>query len=172
MVETLHASITKRRPGADALQHRRAGESRSARSPASRRRPAQGAQIVCLQELFRSQYFCQSRGHRHLRSGRADSRAEHRGARRASRRRAAWSVVGSLFEKRAEGVFHNTAVLIDADGALAGLYRKMHIPDDPLYYEKYYFTPGDLGFRSFDTRAAAGSARWSAGTSGFPRRRA
>ena len=61
-------------------------------------------------------------------------------------------IVGSLFERRAPGLYHNTAVVFDADGALAGLYRKMHIPDDPLYYEKFYFTPGDLGFRSFATR--------------------
>src|SRR5262249_56811572 len=60
-------------------------------------------------------------------------------------------VVASLFERRAAGLYHNTAVVFDADGAMLGLYRKMHIPDDPLYYEKYYFTPGDLGFRCFDT---------------------
>jgi N-carbamoylputrescine amidase len=62
------------------------------------------------------------------------------------------AVVGSLFERRAAGLYHNTAVLFDADGSLAGMYRKMHIPDDPLYYEKFYFTPGDLGFQAFDTR--------------------
>ena len=61
-------------------------------------------------------------------------------------------IVGSLFERRAAGLYHNTAVIFDADGRTAGMYRKMHIPDDPLYYEKFYFTPGDLGFRSFDTR--------------------
>jgi N-carbamoylputrescine amidase len=64
-------------------------------------------------------------------------------------------VVGSVFERRAAGVYHNTAVVLDADGSLRGLYRKMHIPDDPLYYEKYYFTPGDLGFRAFETRFAS-----------------
>ena len=68
-------------------------------------------------------------------------------------------------------MYHNTAVVIDADGTLLGLYRKMHIPDDPLYFEKYYFTPGDLGFRCFDTRLRRASARWSAGTSGIRRRR-
>ena len=111
-----------------------------------------GAQIVCLQELFRSQYFCQREdtaifdlaetipGPSTVALGRIA--AAHRVV-----------VVASLFEKRAEGVFHNTAVLINADGAVAGVYRKMHIPDDPLYYEKYYFTPGDTGFRSFDTSA-------------------
>ena len=80
-------------------------------------------------------------------------------------------LIASLFEKRAPGVYHNTAVIFDADGALRGIYRKMHIPDDPLYYEKFYFTPGDLGFRAFDT-ASAESARWSAGTSGIPKARA
>ena len=77
-------------------------------------------------------------------------------------------VVGSIFERRAAGLYHNTAVVLDADGTLRGRYRKMHIPDDPLYYEKYYFTPGDLGFQTFDTRLP-GSGPWSAGTSGIPR---
>src|SRR6185369_5485578 len=63
-------------------------------------------------------------------------------------------IIGSVFERRAAGVYHNTAIVIDADGSLLGLYRKMHIPEDPLYFEKYYFTPGDLGFRCFDTRYA------------------
>ena len=80
-------------------------------------------------------------------------------------------LVASLFEKRAPGLYHNTAAIFDADGTLRGIYRKMHIPDDPLYYEKFYFTPGDLGFRAFDTRSAA-SARSSAGTSGIPKARA
>ena len=75
----------------------------------------------------------------------------HRSARGTSRERAGVVIVASLFERRAAGVYHNTAVVFDADGSLRGLYRKMHIPDDPLYYEKFYFTPGDLGFRAFDT---------------------
>ena len=131
----------------------------------------QGAQIVCLPELFRSQYFCQSEDHDAVRPRRADPRPDHRGA-GGGREAHGVVIVGSLFERRAAGVYHNTAVVLDADGALAGMYRKMHIPDDPLYYEKFYFTPGDLGFRSFADARRAGSARWSAGTSGTPRRRA
>ncbi len=112
----------------------------------------QGAHIVCLQELFRSPYFCQREDAaifdlaEPIPGPSTDALAQVAAARQVV-------VVASLFEKRAEGVFHNTAVLIDADGSLAGVYRKMHIPDDPLYYEKYYFTPGDTGFRSFATRA-------------------
>jgi N-carbamoylputrescine amidase len=112
---------------------------------------AKGAQIVCLPELFQTQYFCQ----------REDAAlfdlaepipgpATARLAEVAKLLRIV--VIGSLFEKRAPGVYHNTAVMIDADGCLRGIYRKMHIPDDPLYYEKFYFTPGDLGFKAFDTQ--------------------
>jgi len=115
---------------------------------------AKGAEIVCLQELFRSPYFCQSEDTAtfDLAEPIPGPSTEAIGAVARARR---VSVVASLFEKRAEGVFHNTAVLIGSDGAIGGLYRKMHIPDDPLYYEKYYFTPGDVGFRSF----AAGGAQ-------------
>ena len=112
---------------------------------------ARGAQIVCLQELFRSQYFCREEN-----AGLFDLAESIPGPSTEALGRLAGElgvvVVGSVFERRAAGVYHNTAVIIDADGALAGIYRKMHIPDDPLYFEKYYFTPGDLGFRSFDTR--------------------
>ena len=111
-----------------------------------------GAQVVCLPELFRSQYFCQREDPSVF-----DLAEPIPGPSTAALGRLAAAhgviVVASLFEKRAEGVFHNTAVLIDASGTVAGVYRKMHIPDDPLYYEKYYFTPGDVGFRSFDTSA-------------------
>lgn len=111
-----------------------------------------GAQIVCLQELFRSPYFCQRED-----TAMFDLAEPIPGPSTNALGRVAAArqvvVVASLFEKRAEGVFHNTAVLIDADGALLGRYRKMHIPDDPLYYEKYYFTPGDTGFRSFETKS-------------------
>ena len=111
-----------------------------------------GAQIVCLQELFRSPYFCQREDPAvfDLAEPIPGPSTDALGRLAAARQVA---IVASLFERRAEGVFHNTAVLIGADGAVAGLYRKMHIPDDPLYYEKYYFAPGDVGFRSFDTRA-------------------
>ena len=110
-----------------------------------------GAQIVCLQELFRSQYFCQTEDHKHF------ELAESIPGPTTSRLSAVSAelgvvIVASLFEKRAEGLYHNTAAVIDADGTYLGKYRKMHIPDDPLYYEKFYFTPGDLGFRSWDTR--------------------
>ena len=109
-----------------------------------------GAEIVCLQELFRSQYFCQSENTATFELAEAIPGPSTEAIGRVAKARGV-SVVASLFEKRAEGVFHNTAVLIGPDGAVAGLYRKMHIPDDPLYYEKYYFTPGDVGFRSFET---------------------
>ena len=109
-----------------------------------------GARIVCLPELFRSQYFCQREDHAcfDLAEPVPGPTTEALG-RIAKETRAV--VVGSVFERRAAGVYHNTAVVLDADGSLRGLYRKMHIPDDPLYYEKFYFTPGDLGFRAFDT---------------------
>ena len=112
---------------------------------------AQGAQVVCLQELFAGPYFCQSEDHRWFVEAEpipgptADTLS-------AAARKHGVVVVGSLFERRAPGLYHNTAAVWDADGKLVGLYRKMHIPDDPFYYEKFYFTPGDLGFRSFPTR--------------------
>ena len=110
-----------------------------------------GAQIVCLQELFRSQYFCQEQ-----RTDTFDLAESIPGPSTDALAKLARElqivVVGSLFERRMAGVYHNTAVVIDADGSLIGSYRKMHIPDDPRFYEKYYFTPGDLGVRCFDTR--------------------
>lgn len=114
---------------------------------------AQGAQIICLQELFRSLYFCQSEDHEHF------SLAESiPGPSTAQFSPLAAElgvvIIASLFEKRAEGLYHNTAAVIDADGRYLGKYRKMHIPDDPLFYEKFYFTPGDLGFIVFQTRYA------------------
>ncbi len=92
---------------------------------------------------------------RAVRPGRADPRARRRKVSRGWRANWRWSSSARVFERRAAGVYHNTALVIDADGALLGIYRKMHIPDDPLYFEKYYFTPGDLGFRCFDTRYRA-----------------
>ena len=113
----------------------------------------EGAQIVCTQELFRSQYFCQSEDHACF--GLAESiPGPSTDALCAFAREREVVVVGSLFEKRASGLYHNTAVVIDADGSLLGIYRKMHIPDDPAYYEKFYFTPGDTGFRAWKTRYA------------------
>jgi N-carbamoylputrescine amidase len=110
-----------------------------------------GAQIVCLPELFRSRYFCQTEDHRFFAlaepipgpsTAALGTLAAELGV----------VIIASLFEKRAEGLYHNTAAIIDADGQFLGKYRKMHIPDDPQYYEKFYFTPGDLGFHSWDTR--------------------
>jgi N-carbamoylputrescine amidase len=112
---------------------------------------AAGAQIVCLQELFRSQYFCREEDARlfDLAEPIPGPATETLGP---IAKELGVVIVASLFERRAAGLYHNTAAVIDADGALLGIYRKMHIPDDPLYFEKYYFTPGDLGFRAFDTR--------------------
>src|ERR1700689_2532482 len=109
-----------------------------------------GAQIICLQELFRSQYFCREENPELF--GLAESiPGPSSDALAALAKELGVVIIGSLFERRAAGVYHNTAVVIAADGSLLGLYRKMHIPDDPLYYEKFYFTPGDLGFKAFDT---------------------
>lgn len=112
-----------------------------------------GARIICLQELFRSRYFCQSENHENFKLAETipGPTTETLGG---LARENEIVIVASLFERRSAGVYHNTAVVIDADGRIAGKYRKMHIPDDPLYYEKFYFTPGDLGFPSFDTRYA------------------
>jgi N-carbamoylputrescine amidase len=109
-----------------------------------------GAQLVCLPELFRTQYFCQIEDHAFFDLAEPIPGPTSEALCRAARE-AGVVVIGSLFERRTAGVYHNTAVVIDADGRLCGSYRKMHIPDDPLYYEKFYFTPGDLGFRAFDT---------------------
>jgi N-carbamoylputrescine amidase len=111
----------------------------------------QGANIICTQELFRSQYFCQAEKHEYFSLAEAIPGPSTR-AFQALARKHGVVVIASLFERRASGLYHNTAVIIDADGRLVGRYRKMHIPDDPLYYEKFYFTPGDTGFRAWDTR--------------------
>jgi N-carbamoylputrescine amidase len=112
-----------------------------------------GAQVACLPELFRSRYFCQ------VEDPALFDLAEPIPGPTTEvlaglARETGMVVVGSIFERRAPGLYHNTAVVLDADGSLAGRYRKMHIPDDPLYYEKYYFTPGDLGFQVMATRFA------------------
>jgi N-carbamoylputrescine amidase len=110
-----------------------------------------GAQVVCLQELFRSQYFCRVED-ADLFDLAESIPGPSTNAIQDVARECNVAVVASLFERRAAGVYHNTAAIVDADGSLLGTYRKMHIPDDPLYYEKFYFTPGDLGFRHFDTK--------------------
>jgi N-carbamoylputrescine amidase len=112
-----------------------------------------GAQVVCLQELFRTRYFCQSEDASFFNLAEAVPGPTTEAIGRVARERSV-AVIASLFERRAAGVYHNTAVLIGEDGAVQGIYRKMHIPDDPLYYEKYYFTPGDTGFRSFAIKPA------------------
>ncbi len=115
-----------------------------------RRAAREGAQIVCLPELFRAQYFCQREDTALF--DLAESIPGPSTARLgAVAREEKVTVIASLFERRAPGLYHNTAATIGTDGAITSLYRKMHIPDDPLYYEKFYFTPGDLGFRAFDT---------------------
>jgi N-carbamoylputrescine amidase len=111
----------------------------------------QGAQLVCLQELFRSQYFCQAEDITRFDLAEPIPGPTTRRLQEAARRHTV-VLVASLFEKRDAGIYHNTAVVFDADGTLLGTYRKMHIPDDPLYYEKFYFTPGDQGFPVFDTQ--------------------
>ena len=118
---------------------------------AAERAARDGAQIICTQELFRSQYFCQSEEHRYFQLAESIPGPSTE-AFQAFAKAHQTVVIASLFEKRAEGLYHNTAVVIDADGSLLGIYRKMHIPDDPLFYEKFYFTPGDTGFRSWRTR--------------------
>jgi N-carbamoylputrescine amidase len=111
----------------------------------------QGAEIVCLPELFRSQYFCQTENHDNFAlaeeiPGKSTITLGELG------RELGVVIIASLFEKRSAGVYHNTAAIIDADGKYLGKYRKMHIPDDPLYHEKFYFTPGDLGFQAWETQ--------------------
>jgi len=110
----------------------------------------QGAEIICLPELFRSQYFCQREDHKNF-----DLAEEVPGKSTAAlgevARETGAVIIASLFERRSAGLYHNTAAIIDTDGKLLGKYRKMHIPDDPLYHEKFYFAPGDLGFKAWDT---------------------
>ncbi|HVA95736.1 MAG TPA: carbon-nitrogen hydrolase [Candidatus Dormibacteraeota bacterium] len=112
---------------------------------------ARGAQIVCTQELFRSQYFCREENADLFELAEPVPGPSTEALAKLARSLNV-AIVGSLFERRAAGVYHNTAAILDADGSFAGKYRKMHIPDDPLYFEKFYFTPGDLGFPNFDTR--------------------
>jgi N-carbamoylputrescine amidase len=112
-----------------------------------------GADVVCLQELFRSRYFCQREDVALFRLAEPIPGPTTRVLGKLAREKRI-VIVASIFEKRTDGVYHNTAVVLDTDGAIVGKYRKMHVPDDPLYYEKFYFTPGDLGFQSFPTRHA------------------
>jgi N-carbamoylputrescine amidase len=111
----------------------------------------QGAKIICTPELFCSQYFCQSEDHANFALAESIPGPSTRAFQKLAKKHKV-VVIASLFERRSAGLYHNTAVVIDADGKMLGRYRKMHIPDDPLYYEKFYFTPGDTGFRTWQTK--------------------
>src|SRR3954470_2780291 len=117
----------------------------------------QGGQILCTQELFTSQYFCQVEDHRFFKLAETIPGPSTDAFTKLAKKHKV-VIIASLFEKRTSGLYHNTAVVIDADGSILGVYRKMHIPDDPLYYEKFYFTPGDSGpdggFRAWQTKYA------------------
>jgi N-carbamoylputrescine amidase len=112
-----------------------------------------GADVVCLPELFRTQYFCQTEDHANFELAESIP-GPGSDALCAAALAAKVTLIASLFERRAAGLYHNTAITIGPDGRIVGTYRKMHIPDDPLYYEKFYFTPGDLGFQAVDTPKA------------------
>ena len=116
-----------------------------------RKAAGQGAQIICLQELFQTPYFCQTEDHEHFnRAEEIPGPSTQAMSQLASELEVV--LILPLFEKRSTGIYHNTAVVLDADGSIAGRYRKMHIPDDPGFYEKFYFTPGDTGFQTIPTR--------------------
>lgn len=129
---------------------------------------AKGAQLVVLQELHCGPYFCQTEDTAcfDLAESIPGPSTEEFGA---IARELGVVIVTSLFERRAPGLYHNTAVVLEKDGSIAGKYRKMHIPDDPAFYEKFYFTPGDLGFERYRLRQASWGC-WSAGTSGIRKR--
>jgi N-carbamoylputrescine amidase len=112
---------------------------------------ARGAEVVCLPELFRSRYFCQREDASLFDLAEAVPGPSTEALGAAAKQHGV-AVIAPVFERRAAGLYHNSAAVLDADGQMLGLYRKMHIPDDPAFYEKFYFTPGDLGFRAFDTR--------------------
>lgn len=111
-----------------------------------------GAKIICTQELFRSQYFCQNEDHANFKLAEEIPNGPSTVAFQKIAKKYDVVIIASLFERRASGLYHNTAVIIDAGGKILGIYRKMHIPDDPLFYEKFYFTPGDTGFRAWQTK--------------------
>jgi N-carbamoylputrescine amidase len=114
---------------------------------------AKGAQIVCLQELFTSLYFCDVEDYENFKLAEPIPGPSTERLSRIAKELGV-VIIASLFEKRTEGIYHNTTAVLDADGAYLGKYRKMHIPDDPSYYEKFYFTPGDLGYKTFKTKFA------------------
>jgi N-carbamoylputrescine amidase len=145
MSEKVTIGLLQRKCSADPEENL-AGAIRGIREAAAR-----GAQIVCLEELFRSPYFCREENHDNFNLAEPIPGPSTEALGKAAKELGV-VVIASLFERRAAGLYHNTAAVLDADGSLLGIYRKMHIPDDPLYYEKFYFTPGDLGFPNFDTR--------------------
>ena len=114
---------------------------------------SEGAQIVCLQELFTSLYFCDVEDYENFKLAESIPGPSTDALSKVAKETGV-VIVASLFEKRTQGIYHNTTAIIDADGAYLGKYRKMHIPDDPAYYEKFYFTPGDLGYKVFKTKFA------------------
>jgi N-carbamoylputrescine amidase len=128
-----------------------AGNNLAAAQKFIRKAARSGARVVCLPELFRSLYFCQTEDHSNFELAEAVPGPTTEALANLARELGI-VIVGSVFERRAAGVYHNTAVVLDADGSLAGKYRKMHIPDDPLYHEKFYFAPGDLGFQAIETK--------------------
>ena len=127
-----------------------------------------GAKIICTQEMFASQYFCQVEDHRFFKLAETIPGPSTDAFCKLAKKYNT-VIIASLFEKRTAGLYHNTAAIIDADGSILGIYRKMHIPDDPLYYEKFYFTPGDTRLSILANQARARSACSSAGISGTPK---
>lgn len=144
---TVTVGLTQMACGEDPVANRRRQAALIEQSAAA------GAQIICTQELFTSKYFCQCEDHRFFKLAESIP-GPSTDLMCSLARKLGVVIVASLFEKRASGLYHNTAAIIDADGSLMGVYRKMHIPDDPLFYEKFYFTPGDLGFKAWKTRFA------------------
>ncbi len=145
MTEKLTVWLVQRKCSTDSAANL-AGTIEAVRDAAKR-----GAQVICLEELFRSQYFCRDENPENFDLAEPVPGPTTEAIGKLARQLGV-VIVASIFERRAPGLYHNTAAVLDADGALLGLYRKMHIPDDPLYYEKFYFTPGDLGFPNFNTR--------------------
>ena len=141
----IHVGLVQMSMSADADENLRKAVARVAEAK------AKGADVVCLPELYRSPYFCQKEDARLFDLAEPVPGPSTEVLGRAARE-AGVVVVAPIFERRAPGLYHNSAAIIDTNGEVAGLYRKMHIPDDPAFYEKFYFTPGDLGFRAIDTQ--------------------
>lgn len=140
----VHLGLTQMSCGPD-MEKNRAKQLRLLEQAAKR-----GAQVICTQELFASQYFCQVEDHQFFKLAETIPGPSTEAISKLAKKHR-MVVIASLFERRTQGLYHNTAVVIDADGSIKGIYRKMHVPDDPLYYEKFYFTPGDTGFLAHDT---------------------